>query len=336
MSNLITIKDIARALNISVSTVSRALRDTYDVSRETKNRVKAMAITLRYKPNFNAMGLANGKTHNIGIIIPFITNYYFSTVITGIQEAAYNNGYNIILYVTNDSSDRELAITRDLSIASLDGLLVSTCCNNGDHFTELIEKGMPVVFFDRVIQDIEASKVMQDDYNGAFEATDHLAKKGYTKIAHIAGPNGQPFTENRLQGYLDALKRNCLPIKKEWIIHSGFSQECGEQDTLKLLRDKKNRPNAIFAVNDRKAVGATLALKTRRIRIGQDFGIIGFTNDPISSLLSPTISTIAEPAFDIGYTSCELLLKHINKKQTPVQEIILPGILIERQSTQRA
>ncbi|HWV70349.1 MAG TPA: LacI family DNA-binding transcriptional regulator [Pseudosphingobacterium sp.] len=336
MSNPTTIKDIARALNISVSTVSRALRDTYDVSPETKIRVQEMALKLRYKPNFNAMGLVNGKTHNIGIIIPFIANYYFSTVITGIQEVAYNHDYNIILYVTNDSPERELKITQNLSTTGLDGLLVSTSCNSGDHFKELMSREIPIVFFDRVIDDLSVSRVMQDDYNGAFQATSHLVKQGYTKIAHIAGPKGLPFTEKRLKGYIDALKRYCLPIHEEWIIYSGFSQECGERDTHILLdRSPHLLPNAIFAVNDRKAIGATLALKRKNIQIGKEMGVIGFTNDPVSSLLSPSISTIAEPAFEIGRISCELLLKHLNKKQTPIQEIVLPGKLMVRQSTQR-
>ncbi|QNL50396.1 LacI family DNA-binding transcriptional regulator [Olivibacter sp. SDN3] len=336
MPNLVTIKDIARALNISVSTVSRALRDTYDVSLETKSKVHAMASELQYKPNFNATGLANGKTHNIGIIIPFITNYYFSTVITGIQEAAYKSNYNIILYVTNDSAEREVCITQELSIASLDGLLVSSCCDTGDHFHKHLLQGMPIVFFDRVIDSIEASKVMQDDYNGAYQATAHLIEQGYTKIAHITGPKGQALTSRRLKGYLDAMKRFCLPIKEEWVVHSGFSQNFGEADTLGLLQLPKNSiPNAIFAVNDRKAVGATLALKKKNIAIGRKIGVIGFTDDPISSLLSPTISTIAEPAFDIGYTSCELLLQHIYKKNKIREEITLSGELIIRESTQR-
>lgn len=336
MSNLITIKDIARALNISVSTVSRALRDAHDVSQETKNKVEAMASALHYKPNFNAMGLANGKSHNIGIVLPFITNYYFSTVITGIQEAAYNNGYNIILYVTNDSPERELTIINNLSIANLDGLLISTCCKTGNHLQPLLNSKLPIVFFDRVIEHLDTSKVVQDDYNGAFLATSHLIRQGYTKIAHITGPRNLPLTEKRLAGYIDALKKNCLPIRDEWIISSGFSQACGESDTKQLLDLAKNsRPNAIFAVNDRKAVGASITLKQQGLTIGKEIGIIGFTNDPISSLVTPSISTVAEPAFDIGFISCELLLKHITKKQTPYQEIVLPAALIIRESTQK-
>src|SRR5690606_31466438 len=157
---------------------------------ETRERVLEMATKLNYKPNFNATGLAKRNSHNIAVILPFITNYYFSTVITGIQEVAYENGYNIVLYVTNDSPDRELSIIDNLPITSLDGLLVSVASNSDaiDHFEEVMANEIPIVFFDRVVNNIEASKVMQDDYNGAFEGVEHLINNGYQKIAHIAGP----------------------------------------------------------------------------------------------------------------------------------------------------
>lgn len=336
MAHAVTIKDIAKILNVSVSTVSRALRDTYDVNKETKEKILSLASELNYKPNFNAIGLAQGNTHTIGIIIPFITNYYFSTVITGIQEIAYENHYNIVLYITNDSAERELSIIQDLTISGLDGLLVSVSSNSDscNHFQELIDEGLPVVFFDRVANNIEASKVMQDDYNGAYEAVEHLIENGYTKIAHIAGPKGLNFTEKRLNGYLDALKKHNLPVREEWIIYSGFSQVWGEADTNQLL-ECSDRPDAIFAVNDRKAIGAMVALKNKGIKIGKEIGVIGFTDDPICTLISPSLTTIAEPAYDIGKTSCELLLKHINKKYFQPQEIILPGKLMARDSTMR-
>lgn len=333
MHHFITIKDIARELNISVSTVSRALRDTYDVNAETKSKVLKKAAELNYKPNFNARGLSQGKTHTIGIVLPFITNYYFSTVITGIQKTAYLHGYNIVLFVTNDSSEREITILRDLSISSLDGLLISTCCSSSEHIKEIVSQGVPMVFFDRT-GNMEGSKVMQDDYNGAFEATSHLIEQGYTKIAHIAGPKGQLFTENRLKGYLDALIAHAIPIREEWMIHSGFSQEWGEEDTLQLL-DGPHIPDAIFAVNDRKAIGAMISLKKRGVVIGKQMGVVGFTNDPVSTIISPTLTTVAEPAFDIGRISCELLLKHLHKKSFEPQEIILPGELIVRESSLR-
>ena len=311
----VTIKDIAKMLNVSVSTVSRALRDTYDINKETKEKITRLATELNYKPNFNATGLAKGSTHNIGIILPFITNYYFSTVITGIQEIAYKNNYNIILYVTNDSPETEMAIIENLSISSLDGLLISVSSNSDfcHHFQEVIDAGIPVVFFDRVAENIEASKVMQDDFNGAFEAVEHLIQNGYTKIAHIAGPEGLDFTKKRFQGYVAALEKNGLPVNPDWIVYSGFSQDCGEQDTNALL-EGKDKPDAIFAVNDRKAIGAMIALKKKNIIIGKEIGVMGFTNDPVSDIISPSLTTIAEPAFEIGKISCELLLKHLKKK----------------------
>ncbi|MFD1631278.1 LacI family DNA-binding transcriptional regulator [Pseudopedobacter beijingensis] len=333
----ITIKDLARILNISVSTVSRALRDTYDVNQETRQKVVNLANELNYKPNFNATGLAKGSTHNLGIVLPFITNYYFSTVITGIQEVAYNSGYNITLYVTNDSHQRELQILEDLTISNLDGLLIcaSSDSNSSEYFENIISDGVPIVFFDRVIDTIDTSKVMQDDYNGAFEAVEHLIERGYTKIAHIAGPKGLTFTEKRLNGYKEALIKNNLPITEEWIIHSEFSQESGEKDMDWLLQ-QNNMPDAIFAVNDRKAIGAMQSLKKHKIIIGKDIGIIGFTNDPMSSIITPGLTTIAEPAYEIGKLSCELLIKHITKTYFHAEEKILPGKLIIRESTIRS
>lgn len=336
MKHFVTIKDIARELNISVSTVSRALRDTYDVNVETREKVLEMAAKLNYKPNFNATGLAKGSSHNIAVILPFITNYYFSTVITGIQQVAYESGYNIVLYVTNDSPERELDIINNLPITSLDGLLVSIASNSdaSDHFEEVLSNEIPIVFFDRVANHIETSKVMQDDYNGAFEGVEHLIESGYKKIAHIAGPASLTFTQNRLKGYMDALTKHQLSINEDYIIHSGFSQEDGKNDVIKLLSYSET-PDAIFAANDRKAIGAMLELKNRGIQIGKEIGVLGFTNDPSSEIISPALTTIAEPAFEIGKKSCELLLKHISKKHFHPEEVIFPGKLIIRESTTR-
>jgi LacI family transcriptional regulator len=332
--NHIGIKDIAKALAISVSTVSRALRDTYDVSPETKKRVLEVAKELNYKPNLNASALASGNTRNIGIMIPFVTNYYFSTVISGIQEIAYRNGYNIVLFITNDDSKRENEIIRSLPITGLDGLLVSVSsgCRNSEQFQKLMDDGIPIVFFDRVPQDIKASKVLQDDFHGAFYATEHLIKNGYTRIAHIAGPKHLSFTQDRVKGYLEALKKYHLPMREEWIIYSGFSQENGSQDMLYLLEIEET-PNAVFGVNDRKAVGVILTLKERNIQVGIEIGVVGFTNDPISTIVEPSLTTIEEPALEIGRNSCSLLIKHISNKYFEPRDIVLPGKLIVRKSS---
>ncbi|MCW3107803.1 MAG: periplasmic binding protein/LacI transcriptional regulator [Segetibacter sp.] len=333
-----TIKDLARILKISVSTVSRALRDTHDVNKETREKVMALAQELKYKPNLNATALAKSGTHNIGIILPDVTNYFYSTVITGVQEVAYSSDFNISLFLTNDSPERERDITQNLFLSGLDGLLVSVASNSGscDHFKQLMDEGLPVVFFASVPGDLEASKVIQDNYRGAFEGVEHLIQSGYSRIAHITGPKGLTFTQVRLKGYLGALEKHNMPIREEWIVYSAFSQESGEKDTYELLKCKE-RPDAIFGVNDRKAVGAMMALKNEKVMIGKEMGVLGFTNEPTASVISPSLSTIAVPAFDIGRISCELLLKHIlkhNKKRTfQPQVITLPGQLIVREST---
>ena len=333
-----TIKDIAKALNISVATVSRALQDKYDVSAETRQKVLETAIRLNYKPNFNATGLVQRSTHNIGVVIPTITNYYFSTVITGILETAQSNGFHIVLYITNDQPEIELKILKNMSGSSLDGLLacVSSDANNYSYFQEMIDDGLPVVFFDRVAETIETSKVVQDDYNGAFEAVEHLINCGYRNIAHITGYKELSLTENRLKGYNNAMEKHNLPVKEDFIIFSGFSQKDGERDITLLFNDRQDLPDAIFAVCDRKAIGAIMELKRRNITVGRDVGVIGFTNDPISEIISPTLSTIAEPAFEIGKVSCELLLKHIKKSSFPAEQVTLSGELISRESTSRA
>lgn len=334
--HFVTIKDIARELGISVATVSRALRDTYDVNQDTRQLVLDKAVEMNYKPNFNATALVTNSSHNIGIVLPSITNYYFSTVITGVQEVAYKKGYNIVLYITNDSAEREKDILKELSLGNIDGLLV--CVSSGpeqyDHFEQIIADGIPIVFFDRVASGIKASRVMQDDYEGAYQAVQHLIRQGYKKIAHIAGPAGLLFTEKRMEGFLAALNDHHIPVRKEWIIHSGFSRDFGGKDALQLEKCRV-KPDAIFAVNDSKAIGAMVALKKKKVQIGKQIGIIGFTNDPMCEIISPSLTTVEEPALEVGRKSCEFLLNHINKKNFPLQELTLPTRLVVRESTSR-
>jgi len=332
----ITIKDIARELNISVATVSRAFRNTHDVSEITKKSVLAKASELSYRPNFNATGLVTHKSHNIAVILPTIRNYYFSTVITGIQEVAYKNGYNIILHVTGESPEREIEIAIGLPLSSIDGLLVCVTSEShkSNHLEGIINKGLPIVFFDRATELINTSKVIQNDFEGAFMAVEHLIKNGYRNIAHIGGPTELSFTTERLRGYLAALKKYNLAIRHDWIIHSEFTQLSGSSDTNKLWRCK-NKPDAIFAVNDRKAIGAMLALKEKAINIGVDVGIVGFTNDPMSVIISPSLTTVEEPALEIGKRRCNLLLKHISKKNFIPEEVVLHGKLIVRESSSK-
>lgn len=335
--HLVTIKDIARELQISAATVSRAIRNTCDVSEATRSKVLQKIRELNYRPNLNARGLVNNKSHNLAIILPTITNYYFSTVITGIQQVAYNNGYNIILHVTGESKEREISISRALSLSSIDGMLicVTSASEQCSHLRDILNSGIPIVFFDRIAELENTSSVTQNDFDGAFMAVEHLIRQGYKKIAHIGGPAGLSLSKERLDGYLAALKKYELTFSADWICHSEFSQLSGKLDTLKLMERKKNRPDAIFAVNDRKAIGAMLALKELGIPIGKAVGVIGFTNDPMSAIISPGLTTVEEPALEVGRQSCELLLKHISKRNFQSRKIVLNGKLIVRQSTTR-
>lgn len=329
-----TIKDIAKTLDISVATVSRALRNAYDVSSETRRKVLEEAERIKYRPNLNATGLVNSRTNKIGVIIPSITNYYFSTVITGIQEHAIENDYQVILFLTNDSFAWEVKIVKELSLTSLDGLLIclSSQTNDFAHFEELIKTEIPLVFFDRFATSLQASRVIQDDYQGACTATEYLINCGFRKIAHITGPENVTLVRSRSQGFLDTLFKYGLHYST--IVHTGFSQENGSQDITRLFKSAEI-PDAVFAVNDRKAVGAILRLTEMGIEVGKDVGVLGFTNDPISEIISPALSSIAEPAYEIGRKSCELLLKHIRKPNLPIEEIKLATYLIIRKSTIR-
>ena len=332
----VTIKDIAKELKISVATVSRALRNAYDVSKATRRKVLSKAKEMNYHANYNATGLASNQSHNIAVILPTITNYYFSTVITGIQKVAYENDYNIIFYVTGESEERELSIIKSLSLSMIDGLLVSVTSEskNVRQFKRIMDNGIPLVFFDRAADIKGSSKVVQNDYEGAFLAVEHLIESGYRKIALIGGDGTLSFSKERLRGYKDALSKFQLPVMEQRIIHSAFNQNSGFEDTLKLLKlDEKI--DAIFAVNDRKAVGAILALKAAGVMVGEQVGVVGFTNDPIASIVSPGLTTMEEPALEIGIKSCELLLKQIKKKKIAPETLVLQGKLIVRQSACR-
>jgi LacI family transcriptional regulator len=330
----VTIKEIAQRLGIAISTVSRALHDAYDVSPETRKKVLDLAEELDYRPNPFAVSLVNHRTNIIGVLLPEIATHYFSTVVKGIQDVAYSVGYNVMFFISNESLEREKIILKSLNVNSLDGLLVSVSAetNTSEHFRKLSEKGLPIVFFDRVLNDIHTSKVIQDDYQGAYNATSHLIQQGYQRIAHLAGPKALEIAQKRLHGYTDALAQNNIPFKKSYIIHSGMTQEDGTKDVSKILAIKP-LPDAIFAVNDRKAIGAMLALRRYGYKIPQHIGIVGFLNAPMSEVVSPSLTTVEQAAYEIGAKSCQLLIQHIKSPDMEPQTIMMPSKLIIRESS---
>lgn len=335
----VTIKDIARELGISPSTVSRALKDHPDISPETKKAVNALAEKLNYQPNIVALNLRQSKTNTIGVIIPEIVHFFFSTVISGIEDIAYSAGYNVILAQSNESLQREKTDIKALFNSRVDGMLISISreTTEFDHIESIISKGVPIVFFDRVYDNNQLSKVLVDDFEGAKEATLHLIKQGYKRIAHLEGPPNLAISKQRLEGFLEAHKQNNLSVNKELIVPCPFGTiEEGKSATAKLLK-LKNPPDAIFASNDPAAMGSMQAIKEQGLKIPNDVAVVGFSNWLFSSMMDPPLTSVDQPGFEMGQEAARILIRHIERKDKDSEIVpetkILKTKLIVRESS---
>jgi DNA-binding LacI/PurR family transcriptional regulator len=331
-----TIKDLARELKLSPSTVSRALRNHPDISPKTKKRVAMLADKLDYHPDSIAQSLQTKKTKTIGVIVPEIKQPFFASAINGIEELAYAAGYTIIVCQSNETADREVLVTRSLGSHRVAGLLVSLSrsTENLDHFKILQRRGVPIVFFDRVSHDIEASKVVVDDYKGAFDVVEHLIKSGYQRIAHLAGPKNLSISKFRLKGYMDALQQGNLSFNASMVIYGGLDDTDGIIGFQKLL-NLKPLPDAIFAVNDPVATGAFVMIKEHGMKIPDDIALAGFSNTYMTSLLDPPLTTVEQPSYEIGKTAAQLLMEQINSNNEKFSPkfVVLKTHLIVRGST---
>lgn len=334
-----TIKDIARELNVSSSTVSRALKDYPGISNETKRKVKEVAEKLNYRPNAIALSLRKSRSFTIGVIIPEVVHFFFSTVISGIEEVASSRGYNVILSQTNESFAREKSSIDTMLSNQIDGFLVSFSkgTTDFDHFTKLLDYGYPIVFFDRVPDIPNAISVMVDDYRGAYSATSHLISQGYTKIAHLAGPSNLSISKERERGYRDALTNHGLEVYPELIIECAYgTNDEGFKVTEELIKNGKIKPDALFANNDMAAVGAMLAFKTMGYKIPEEVGIVGFSNWQFCSIIEPSLTSVSQPGFKMGETATQMLLDMIEKKLDPdsiTGPIVLETELLVRKSS---
>ena len=332
-----TLKDIAIKLKLSVSTVSRSLNDHPNINEKTKKRVKGLAKKLDYHPNLFALNLLNRKTNIIGIIVPEITSYFFSSVITGIQDVLRDTGYNILICQTEESFYEEVAIVENFLNVGIDGLLVSPSSKTKKykHFNRLIKRGIPVVVFDRDCPGLEVDKVLVDDYDGAFQAVDYLVKSGCKKIAHLGGPLNLSTAKHRLNGYLDALKKNNIPIIDDYIIHvKGFNHKAGIKPAQTLLK-LENPPDAIFAVNDCIAISAMHVAKMLELKIPNDISIIGFDDEPHSSYFTPALSTIWQPVYSMGMLAVRILMNRMENENKIIelrQETFKPELVIRDSS----
>jgi DNA-binding LacI/PurR family transcriptional regulator len=328
-----TIKDIANKLGLHHSTVSRALHDHPDIRPETKKLIKQTAEEMNYYPNLFARNLKNAQTNLIGVIVPEIRHHFFADAISGIEEVAQEHGYIIIVCQSNEDYNREVINTKALIENRIAGLLVSVSQTtvDGSHFQKFIDEGGRLVFFDRALDSVNASKVIVDDYLGGFRATEYLIKKGKKRIAHLAGTKDLAISQQRYKGYRDALKKHSVSYRKNLVYWGGFQEEDGKKGMEYFLR-LKNRPDSIFAVNDPTAIGAYETIEENGLTIPDDFGIVGFSNNPISAFVKPALTTIDQPSYEMGRAAMELLSDMLESKKNRKIKKVLKTKLIIRQS----
>ncbi len=337
----VTIKDIAKALGLSTSTVSRALRDSYEISPETKKLVIEYSEKINYRPNPIALSLKEKRSRSIGIIVCEIANSFFSQIINGIESIAYDKGYNVIIAQSHESYDREVINVQYLASRSIDGLLVSVSSETQDltHLKNLHDRGFPMVFFDRIVDEMETHKVIVDNFKGAYDATEHLIKSGYKHIAALAGSEYLSITKERLSGYRKALEDHGMVYDEKYIqhcLHGGMLYNEVENSLNELLKLKK-KPDAVIASADKLTTNCLRYFKKRKIKVPDDVALIGFSNLDLTDLLSPSLSVVRQPAFEMGELSTELLIQLIESKR-PVKDFerkILPPQLFIRESTSK-
>lgn len=332
----VTLKDIAKRLNLSTSTVSRALQNNPNISPETKKLVVDLAKELDYRPNALALSLLKRRSHMLGVIVPTMANNFFSTTMSGIEEVANEAGYQVLICQSNEKYEREVVNTETIVSNHVDGILVSVSqeTQNYDHFRSLYRKGIPLVFFDRVSEDEEVSKVILDDYDAAFQVVEHLIKSGAKKIAHIAGRETLLNVKKRVDGYKAALEKYNIKFDPKLVTYTGFNKEDGIEGFNKL-HSTSGLPDAIFAVCDDVAVGAFLAMREKGIQVPDDVLLAGFNDDPITSIMFPTLTTIHQKGYEIGKAATRMLIQQIEsdyENHHPKQEI-LKGELIVRESS---
>ncbi|MBP1541853.1 MAG: LacI family DNA-binding transcriptional regulator [Prevotella sp.] len=336
MSKRVTIKDLAKALGISTSTVSRALADTWDVKGETRERVLDMARRMDYHPNVNAKNLQNKSTGTIGVIIPEFVNSFFPHVVMGIQEILYEAGYRMLIAQSNESKLQERENLKMLIDNMVDGIIISVTCEGGneEYYQNVIEHGMPVVFFNRVCENVKASKVVIDDVHMAEIAVEHLISTGHQRIIHFAGPENLAITGKRTEGYINALRKHHMEIMDDAVVPTGIFIEDGKKAMEKLLKSGTTLPDAVFCFNDPVAVGVMKALKNAGKRIPEDVAIIGFSEDVLATVVEPELTTVLQPMHEMGCCAARIVLEQIKAdKAKPYHTIVLEGKLKIRKSS---
>lgn len=333
----VTIYDVAKVLNVSPSTVSRGLKDHPHIRKETKKNIMAMAEEMGYRQNKFASNLRQKHTNTIGVVVPKLDSYFMATVISGIEKITTRNGYGLIISQSQESWKKEISCVSTLFNSRVDGLLVSLAFNtkNMDHFKSLLNKDIPVVFFDRVADCAGCISIIIDNFQAAYEATSHLIDQGCKRIVHIGGNILRNVYSERYRGYKQALDDHKIPLDQNLVIISDMSGKAGTDIGKRILK-MSPRPDGIFASNDASAVAAMVELEGAGIRIPEEISVAGFNNEPISKVIRPNLTTVDYPARQIGeIAAISLINKLKNRESANLSTIILKHELICRQSSLR-
>ena len=333
----VTIRDISKALNISASTVSRALRGSYQISDETKKIVLEYAEKINYRPNPVALSLKERRSRAIGVMVCEIANNFFSEAINGIESIAYNRGYHVIITQSHESEEREKVNVEHHASRSVDGLLISLASETEEitYLKDLFDKGLPIVFFDRITDEIDTHKVTANNYLGALHATEHLIFQGYKKIAHITSSPSLSITTERLKGYKDALQKHNIPFNDTLVKYCNYGgMVLSEIETaIAELQNGRIKPDAVFTASDRITTLCFELIKDLKLK--KELGFAGFTNSKVGQLFNPPMTVVKQPAFEIGQMATQLLIEMIESKRPIVdfQTKILDTELIIRESS---
>lgn len=331
----INIKKLAKQLNLSTSTISRAFRGGSDINKATKERVLSLAYELNYEPNHHASNLREKKSNTIAVIVPEIANNFFSQAINGIEKIAREKGYHILIYLTDDDFEKETSFISNLQSGRVDGIIMSVSgeTKNHDYLNKLKKKKIPLVFFDRVYEDIDTAKVTSNDYESSFSATEHLIKAGCQRIAYLVVNKSHSIGKMRMSGYIDALIAHQIPYRDDLIIDCSNDLQKNQDILKQTLLDLK--PDGIFASVERLALATYQVCHEQDITIPDDLKVISFSSLEIASLLNPSLSTITQPALEMGTAAAGLLFKAIESgdSQNINDQIVCKSEIIERKSS---
>ncbi len=332
----VNLKDLAKELNVSISTVSKALKSSHEISAETKKRVLELAQKMGYNPNPYAGFLRHHKSKTIAIIAPELTNNFFIQAISGAESITQEKDYHLLIYITNDDFQKEESILKHLENGRVDGVIISlaTSTKTYHHLNSLIHTGIPIVFFDRICHEIETAKITTDDFTSGFNATNHLIEQGCRDIAYLSLSENLSIDNKRKQGYLEALNKYDIPFNEERIVQCGTEDKIN-YNRIKQLLQTKNRPDGIFASIEKLALNVYYVCNDLHISIPDEIKVICFSNLRTAPLLNPSLTTITQPAFEMGKQAATILFKNLDKKRTLItnENIVLKSELIKRDST---